>query len=389
MATPTATVTPSPSPSPTSTPIARCGPGYCLVLTPSPTGSSTAGRTTTGTGQGPSCDLIHPGTWIPCFIAGFIAVASSWVADLISAADTTNIWTYTDPTLTYANPVVERYWDGIRLMADALLGLLVLAVAGEILLGVRLGQTYAGSLERFWRLLLVAALANGSLAMIGQAVDLSNLALQGLDAIQQWPLLALWGHGGTDSANAVLLEALLSLIDGLMELLLLLVMLMRLALLDVLIILAPPALLCYAWPRVQHWAQLWSRLFVATLLTQFVQIAALRLGEDLALNAPLILLPAAPSQTVRLWMQDLIAIGIFVVVLRVPRLLNHHAGQAVTPLAVALWATRIFATGGASTAAAASPRPSAPSGAPAATTAVSAPPGGGPTVPPAAPGGAP
>ena len=80
-----------------------------------------------------------------------------------------------DPTLTYAKRVVERYWDGIRLMADALLGLLVLAVAGEILLGVRLGQTYAGSLERFWRLLLVAALANGSLAMIGQAIDLSNL----------------------------------------------------------------------------------------------------------------------------------------------------------------------------------------------------------------------
>jgi hypothetical protein len=74
----------------------------------------------------------------------------------------------------------------------------------------------------------------------------------------------------------VLLEAVLALIDGVMELLLL-QMPVRLALLDVLTVLAAPALLCYAWPRLQHWAALWSRLFVATLITQFVQIAALRL----------------------------------------------------------------------------------------------------------------
>src|SRR5205085_6007429 len=77
MLTPRLTVTPSPSLSPTRTPIARGGPGYCLVSTPSP------------------------------------------------AAD---------------------------------------SAAGSILLGVRLDQTYAGGMERFWRLLLVAAPANGSLA---------------------------------------------------------------------------------------------------------------------------------------------------------------------------------------------------------------------------------
>lgn len=139
-------------------------------------------------------------------------------------------------------------------------------------------------------------------------------------------------------------------------------MLVRVALLDVLTVLAAPALLCFAWPRLQHWATLWSRLFVATLITQFIQIAALRLGEDLALNAPLVVLPGDPTHVVgetpltdlRTWMQYLVSIGVFVVVLRVPRLLNNHAGHAVTPLALALWATRTFTVGRAAAATGAS-----------------------------------
>src|SRR4051812_12808544 len=43
MLTPRVIVTPSPSLSPTRTPIARCGPGYCLVITPSPAANSAAG----------------------------------------------------------------------------------------------------------------------------------------------------------------------------------------------------------------------------------------------------------------------------------------------------------------------------------------------------------
>jgi hypothetical protein len=76
-----------------------------------------------------------------------------------------------------------------------------------------------------------------SRAVIGQAIDLSNDALAVLDAAQQQPLFALRGQGHL--AQVVLLEGLLWIVDGVMELLLLLVMLMRLALLDVLIVLAP------------------------------------------------------------------------------------------------------------------------------------------------------
>jgi len=271
-ATPTATASTTPSP----TPIQTCVKDVCLVFKASPTPG--AGTPSTTAGNGPGCEFWNPGTWIPCLAAGGIGMVTSWVTDLLNTAAVADVWTHTDPAVTYANPVVTRYWDGIRLIGDAFLGLLILGLAFEILLCIGGGQTYAGALERFWRLLLVAALSNGSLALIAQAVDFSNMATAVLDTIQQGPLFAMFAHGGGDGATAVLLEAVLALIDGVMELLLFLQMVVRLALLDVLTILAAPALLCYAWPRLQHWASLWCRLFVATLLTQFVQIVVLHMG---------------------------------------------------------------------------------------------------------------
>lgn len=151
---------------------------------------------------------------MPCLAAGGIQLVASWVDNLVQTAAVADVWTHTDPALTYANPVVVRYWDGIRLVGDAFLVLLVLGVALDILLCVGGGRTYAGAMERFWRLLLVAALANGSLAVIAQAIDLSNLATAVLDALQQGPLLGTLSNGGSDTANAVLLEAVLALIDG-------------------------------------------------------------------------------------------------------------------------------------------------------------------------------
>jgi len=65
-----------------------------------------------------------------------------------------------------------------------------------------------------------------------------------------------------------------------MGILLILQMLMRLALLDILLIVAPLAVLVGVLPQGRHWTRFWTDLFVGTLLTQFVQILVLRLGND-------------------------------------------------------------------------------------------------------------
>jgi hypothetical protein len=96
---------------------------------------------------------------------------------------------------------------------------------------------------------------------------------------------------------------------------------------------------------------------------------------------------------VRLWLQELIAIAVFVVVLRIPRLLNNQAGYAVTPLAVGLWAARMFSSGGAAAAGPAAAGSSGGSAGPNGGAVVSAAPplasAGGGAPPPSAPGGRP
>lgn len=351
--TATATLTPTDTPTPTSTPVERCGHYGCAIITPSPMVAAPPATPTSTPQAGPapttltvSCDWTDPTSWAPCLLAAAENMVNGWLNDIDGGLNLLNIWSYTAPGLTYGNPTVIHYWTVMMVIAGALLMLVLAGLSVEILLCARLGQTYSGALERFWRLLLVVAWIAASRVVIGQAIDLSNDALAVLDAAQQQPLFNLSAQGHL--VHAVLLEGLLWIVDGVMEILLLLFMLMRLALLDVLIVLAPLGLLCYGWPRLQGWAQLWSRLFGATLLTQFLQIAALRLGEDLVTSGVSVVDPThTVSGDMQTLVQFLLGIAVFVVVLRIPRMLNNHGGHAVTPLALALWAARSIGTGAA------------------------------------------
>jgi len=134
---------------------------------------------------------------------------------------------------------------------------------------------------------------------------------------------------------------------GLLELLLAIQMIIRVGLLDALIVLAPAGLLCYAWPRLQGMAELWGRLFIATLITQFVQIAALHLGEDLVTDAPATFITSLnpttlPLSMVKMTVQDLVAIAVFVVVLRVPKILRGQGhGPSLGSVLLAVKAAKV------------------------------------------------
>jgi len=347
--TATATVTPTP----TATPYTICAPDHtsCLVryATPTPAASATgtAAAPRDGTGGGGRCSFWDIGTWGPCIAAATVSSVADTVDNVNATIGASDLWTNTDPALTFGNPVVATYWGGVRTLADAFIIFVFLGLCAEILLCAAAQRTYAGALERFWRLLLVALLANGSLPVLGAAIQLANAATDGAVALQATHLFAVGAHSG--AANQVLLEALLGLVDGLMELLLAIQMVIRIGLLDALIVLAPVGLLCYAWPRLQGMAELWGRLFVVTLITQFVQIVVLHMGEDLVLYAPLVfgkdgatIVGETSLGNMITWAQYLVALGVFVVVLRVPRILRGYTG---TPLAVSLLAVRTL-TGG-------------------------------------------
>jgi len=162
-----------------------------------------------------------------------------------------------------------------------------------------------------------------SLAVIAQAVDLSNIMTGGVWGVQSSGLDAVMAH--TDAGSAVVVASIFALANEVMLLLLFMQMVMRLALLDVLIVLAPLGLLCYGWGPTQEWGQLWRQHFVATLVVQFVQVVALALGEDLWTYAPYVFAPDGTTITgetslldMRGNMQLAIALGVFAVVLLIP-----------------------------------------------------------------------
>ncbi len=193
----------------------------------------------------------------------------------------------TPAAFSYAHPVVLRYWAVARLAADGALALLFLLTGFEIMMSTRVGRSYEGALDALRHILLAALLANVSLDLLRLIIEVSNGLCAAVGGAVALP--AGLTTGGGDETVAHALFRLLYLVVATLVLVQLLV---RLALLDLLIILSPLGLLCYASPRAARWAQLWTHLFVATALQQFLQLVALHVSSDLLTQ-----LPAAGSGT--------------------------------------------------------------------------------------------
>jgi len=86
-------------------------------------------------------------------------------------------------------------------------------------------------------------------------------------------------HG--NMLGAGLLAFVLAIVLGVMDLLVAWQMLVRLALLILLIVLAPLAFLCGALHQTQGYLRLWLSTFAATVFIQFFQVTALAIGGTL------------------------------------------------------------------------------------------------------------
>ena len=79
----------------------------------------------------------------------------------------------------------------------------------------------------------------------------------------------------------VLLSLIAMAVYLVLGLLLLGQMLMRLALVDALLVIAPLALLGWVLPQTYAWARLWFSTFFGAVFVQTIQVLVLRLGADL------------------------------------------------------------------------------------------------------------
>jgi hypothetical protein len=287
---------------------------------------------------GPLC-LADLRAWLQDAVNQILTTSLSGVAGdigqaLTGFANDLNFLTRTPERLTYASPMVGQYTDALRLLANGLLAVVVLVAGYNVLLRPYLGGTAAGARELLPRLLLGAILINTAARWTRLAIDANNAACEVFGTPTLDELMAASLRASQDRLAGLLL------VVGLVVLALLLIIqqLMRLALIDVLLILAPLAAVLWILPQTQAWARLWGRLFVGTVFAQLVLVLTLRLGFNLTSGAAAL---GAPGL-----LQPLLGIAVLALALKIPGLLGGAAaGGAVVGQVLGTAANVTVATG--------------------------------------------
>jgi hypothetical protein len=183
---------------------------------------------------------------------------------------------------------------------------------------------YHGALELVPRVMLSGILINTSLHWGRFVIDLNNALADKLgSSIPGWET-ALQPAGGPPLMNLIAMAIYL-----VMGLLLLGQMLMRLALVDALLVIAPLALLCWVLPQTYSWARLWFSTFFATVFVQAIQVLVLQLGTELVQQLPALLpsVGSGPVEGGRVWLVTLLfGVAVLQLARKIPRLMPGYPG---------------------------------------------------------------
>jgi hypothetical protein len=290
---------------------------------------------TSGSGGGPTC-LLGPlcgigdlGTWLQQTITRIVTdllngVLQDFVDAIVGFINDVNFLTHTPENLSYNNDLVRQFQTAVQVLADSLLGVATLVSGYNVMLRPYMGISSSGAREVLPRLVLGAILINTAAWWCKLAIDVNNAMCGAFGA----PTIA----DSVSTMLRVILDPthlsgpLMLVVVVVMAVLLLIQQLMRLALVDVLVILAPLAALVWILPQSQAWGRLWMRLFVGTVFAQAIQVLTLRLGFNLATGLP-------PLSAAGL-LQPLLGIAVLALALKVPSVMGGGAagGNIVTNL---------------------------------------------------------
>jgi hypothetical protein len=226
--------------------------------------------------------LGNPTAWATTvFHEALIALLRSTSTDIVGLVDwvmasSGNVISQTPAGLSYDNQAVRDLWGGSRLVANGLLGVVALVGGVNLITRPHIRSPYHTVMELLPRLALGALLINSSLDWGRFTIDLNNTLCQSFGALglPAWDMVS----GGLMGFVVSLLALLVYLVMGL---LLLIQMLTRLALIDVLLAVAPLALLCWVLPQTYVYAEAWFTTFFGTVFAQFLQVVVLHLGTAL------------------------------------------------------------------------------------------------------------
>ena len=234
-----------------------------------------------------------------------------------------NFVTRTPAAGSYESPTVRSLWDFSRALANAGLALVVMWGGFNVMVRQHIGSPYHGAMELLPRVILAALAVNLTLEFARVLIEVNNAFAAAIGQV------GLPGYEQANIAQEGIALVVVSIAYAVMALLLVFQMLMRLALLDVLIVLSPLMVLLWVLPQTQGWTRWWAHLFPITVFQQVVQLVVLRLGAALMVE----LVPGGAADAL---LTLLLGIAIAALTLRVPSLLHGQLQQVGTGAGVAL-----------------------------------------------------
>ena len=197
-----------------------------------------------------------------------------------------DILTGTPPELTYLHPLVREAWMVVWAIASGALIVILGWMGLSFIMAEHLGTRQAGWREMVPRLVLALVAAATSLWWCALVIDVAD-AVSGFIAaslgvtagdLLRASLKTLLTAVQAGSVGMAILMAMPYLFYGFFVLYVIVQMILRLALIDILLALAPIALGLWILPHTAGWGRHWLRLFMTTVFQQAVQLIALALG---------------------------------------------------------------------------------------------------------------
>ncbi len=225
---------------------------------------------------------------------------------------------------------IVALWNWAIGVVDAALTIFIILGGYTIMLRSRTQQV----LDVGVRLLFALVAAHFSLLFMQVFIQIENALCDGIIHLYQLTILTntLTALLQGNLLGSSLILFVLGLVLCVMFLLIMWQMLVRLALLSALVVLAGPAMLCFASSFTYAWGRLWVGLFAGTLFVQFFQVVVLALGSILVSSLSTGDLFHLDSTILTL----LVSIAVFSLVLQIPGLMRQWA---IRPIAQAATAT--------------------------------------------------
>ena len=240
-----------------------------------------------------------------------------------------DILTGTPPELTYANDLVRHAWMVVWAITSGALVVILGWMGLSLIVSEHLGRQQAGWREMVPRLVLGLVAAASSLWWCALVIDVadavSGFITASLDItagdLLRSTLKTLLTAVNAGSEGMGLLMALLYLVYGFFVLYVLVQMVLRLALIDILLALAPIALGLWILPHTAGWGRQWLKLFMTTVFQQAIQLIALAFGFGF-LNEFASIAAFEPVQDL-VW-KLLMSLAFIYMATRIPSMMGNH-----------------------------------------------------------------